>query len=101
MFAHETAGAARTRLSLRPLVLIEGGNQHKARAHRAARMRTHILSLYDKLEIHTHVVPGKRLVQKPVVALPTQPSMPCTALARPGLGMRSLDEAKRNPGPTR
>src|SRR5260370_42027882 len=39
MFAHETAGAARTRLSLRPLVLIEGGNRRKARAHRAARSR--------------------------------------------------------------
>jgi len=39
MFAHETAGAARTRLSLRPLVVIEGGNRRKARAHRAARSR--------------------------------------------------------------
>src|SRR6266576_517278 len=37
--ACETAGAARTRLSLRPLVLIEGGNRRKARAHRAARSR--------------------------------------------------------------
>jgi len=44
--AREAAGAARTRLSLRPL-LIEGGNRRKARAHRAARMRTHILSQYD------------------------------------------------------
>jgi hypothetical protein len=34
--ARETAGAARTRLSLRPLVVIEGGNRRKARAHRAA-----------------------------------------------------------------
>src|SRR5258708_20402700 len=45
--AHETAGAARTRLSLRPLVHSEGGNRRKARTHRAARMRTHILSLFD------------------------------------------------------
>jgi hypothetical protein len=37
--AHETAGAARIRLSLRPL-LSEGGNRRKARAHRAARMRS-------------------------------------------------------------
>src|SRR5882724_4116084 len=58
LFAHETAGAARTRLSLRPLVVIEGGNRRKARAHRAARMRTHILSLYDNcIRTHTHVVP--------------------------------------------
>ncbi len=66
-----------------------------------ARVRFSPRCMTIELEIHTHVVPGKRLVQKPVVALPTQPSMPCTALARPGLGMRSLDEAKRNPGPTR
>jgi hypothetical protein len=39
--AHETAGAARIRLSLHPLVHSEGGNRRKARAHRAARMRTH------------------------------------------------------------
>src|SRR6266436_1580743 len=45
--AHETAGAARTRLSLRPLVHSEGANRRKARTHRAARMRTHILSLFD------------------------------------------------------
>jgi hypothetical protein len=45
--ARETAGAARTRLSLRPLVVIEGGKRRKARAHRAARTRTHTLSLYD------------------------------------------------------
>src|ERR1700693_6313586 len=45
--AHGTAGAARTRSSLRPLVPIEGGHRRKARAHRAARTRTHILSLYD------------------------------------------------------
>jgi hypothetical protein len=45
-FARETAGAARTRLSLRPLV-IEGENQSTARAHRAARMRTHVLSLFE------------------------------------------------------
>jgi hypothetical protein len=44
--AHGTAGAARTRSSLRPLV-IEGGNRRKARAHRAARSRTHTLSLFD------------------------------------------------------
>jgi hypothetical protein len=43
--ARETAGAARTRLSLRPLVVSEGGNSRKARAHRAARMRTHICCL--------------------------------------------------------
>jgi hypothetical protein len=36
-FAHETAGAARTRLFLRPLP--EDGNRRKARAHRAARSR--------------------------------------------------------------
>jgi hypothetical protein len=47
IFAHETAGAARTRLSLRPLVHSEGGNRRKARAHRAARTRTYILSLFD------------------------------------------------------
>ena len=45
-FAHETAGAARTRLSLRPL-LSEGGNRRKARAHRAATMLMHALSLFD------------------------------------------------------
>src|SRR5215217_1611074 len=39
--AHEIAGAARIRHSLRPL--IGGGrNTCKPRAHRAARMRTHI-----------------------------------------------------------
>jgi hypothetical protein len=42
--AHETAGAARTRLSLRPLVHSEGGNRRKARAHRAARTRMHVLN---------------------------------------------------------
>jgi hypothetical protein len=45
--AHETAGAVGTRLSLRPLVVSEGGNRRKARAHRAATMRTHALSLFD------------------------------------------------------
>src|SRR5882724_1962722 len=45
--------------------------------------RTSSRCMTIELEIHTHVVPDKRLVQKPVVALPTQPSMPCTALARP------------------
>jgi hypothetical protein len=29
------------------LFLFEGGNRRKARAHRAARMRTRILSLFD------------------------------------------------------
>src|SRR5664280_1035500 len=43
--AHETAGAARTRLSLRPLVVPEGGHRRKARAHRAAAMRTRICCL--------------------------------------------------------
>src|ERR1700730_461589 len=42
-FAHETAGAARTRLSLRPL-LPEGEKLRKARAFHAARMRTHALA---------------------------------------------------------
>jgi hypothetical protein len=46
-FAHETAGAARIRLSLRPLVLLEGENERKARAHCAAGTRTHILPLFD------------------------------------------------------
>ena len=49
-FAHETAGAARIRLSLRPL-LSEGGNRRKARAHRAARMRTHIYCLKIESEL--------------------------------------------------
>ena len=40
-FAHETAGAARTRLSLRPL-LSRARIFSKARAHRVARMRTHV-----------------------------------------------------------
>src|SRR6266436_1010713 len=40
-FARETAGAARTRLSLRPLIS-EGQCSGKLRAHRAARSRTHI-----------------------------------------------------------
>ena len=40
--ARETAGAARIRLSLRPL--LEGENRSKARAHRAARMRSRIRS---------------------------------------------------------
>src|ERR1700730_9197726 len=42
-FAHETAGAARTRLSLRPL-LPEGEKLRKPRAFHAARMRTHALA---------------------------------------------------------
>jgi hypothetical protein len=41
-FAHETAGAARTRSSLRPLCLLRGPKQGKPRTHRAARMRTHM-----------------------------------------------------------
>src|SRR5947208_12732349 len=42
--AHETAGAARTRHSLRPL-LRRGANEFaKARANHAAGTRTHILS---------------------------------------------------------
>ena len=46
-FAHETAGAARTRLSLRPL-LLEGEEIHsKARAHRAATMPTLGRLLFD------------------------------------------------------
>src|SRR4051794_12896823 len=40
--AHETAGAARTRSSLRPLFW--GEWTYKTRAHRAARSRTHIQS---------------------------------------------------------
>src|SRR4051812_24055969 len=40
--AHETAGAARTRSSLRPLIS-ESGNFHgKPRAKHAARTRTHV-----------------------------------------------------------
>ena len=45
--AHETAGAARTRLSLRPLFPRRVESYAKARAHHAAGMRTHIRSLFD------------------------------------------------------
>jgi hypothetical protein len=41
--ARETAGAARTRLSLRPLLNNEGGKASKTRANHAARTRTYIL----------------------------------------------------------
>ncbi|MGH6753663.1 MAG: hypothetical protein ACREDP_15995, partial [Bradyrhizobium sp.] len=44
--ARETAGAARTRLSLRPLYF-EGGNRRITRAHRAARMRAHAFTLFE------------------------------------------------------
>src|SRR4029079_5397411 len=47
--AHETAGAARIRHSLRPLNRGGRKNSSKARAHRAARMRNYF-----------HVVPDKR-----------------------------------------
>ena len=43
-FAHETAGAARTRLSLRPLPF-EGGNRRKARAHARRENATACCSL--------------------------------------------------------
>ena len=43
-FAHETAGAARTRSSLRPLVKKAREFDCKPRTHRAARMRTRIPS---------------------------------------------------------
>ncbi len=39
--ARETAGAARTRLSLRPL-FSRAGDSNKTRAHRAAGMRSHV-----------------------------------------------------------
>jgi hypothetical protein len=45
-FAHETAGAARTRSSLRPL-FSEGQSSGKPRAHRVATMWTHIFSLFE------------------------------------------------------
>src|ERR1700682_4418033 len=45
-FAHETAGAARTRLSLRPL-LPEGEKSRRPRAFHAARMRTHALAPFE------------------------------------------------------
>src|SRR6266700_1047634 len=40
--AHEIAGAARIRHSLRPLTIEGEEISYKTRAHRAARMRTHI-----------------------------------------------------------
>src|SRR5215204_3187077 len=46
--AHETAGAACTRLSLRPL-FCGGRKLRKARAPYAARTRTHTLSLFEQL----------------------------------------------------
>ena len=45
-FARETAGAARTRSSLRPL-FSEGGKLRKPRASQAAGMRTHILAMSE------------------------------------------------------
>ena len=45
--AHETAGAACTRLSLRPLFSVEGGSYAKLGRISAARTRTHTLSLFD------------------------------------------------------
>jgi hypothetical protein len=47
-FAHETAGAACTRLSLRPLLSVEGGSYAKLGRISAARTRTHTLTLFDK-----------------------------------------------------
>jgi len=41
--AHETAGAACTRLSLRPLFQVEGGSYAKLGRISAARTRTHTL----------------------------------------------------------
>jgi len=45
--AHGTAGAARTRSSLRPLLIERGRNGCSTRADRAAAMRTHASSLFD------------------------------------------------------
>jgi hypothetical protein len=41
--AHGTAGAARTRFSLRPLLIEHGRELRNTRADRAAGMRTHVL----------------------------------------------------------
>jgi hypothetical protein len=43
-FAHETAGAARIRLSLRPLFAEGKEISSKPRAHRAARMRRRVIA---------------------------------------------------------
>ena len=60
-----------------PSCSFRGCHRRKARAHRAARMRTHILSLFDnRIGNHPHVVPGK----------PTgrANARPMTGSARPG-----------------
>src|SRR6266404_4524474 len=56
--ARETAGAARTRLSLRPLFL-EGGTQNKTRAYRAAGSRTLVVH-------HRHAPPTGRPNGRPM-----------------------------------
>jgi len=45
--AHEIAGAACTRLSLRPLLFVEGGSYARLGRISAARTRAHALSLFD------------------------------------------------------
>ena len=49
--AHETAGAARTRSSLRPLSVTGGENPGNPRAHRAARTLTPVCCLKIESEI--------------------------------------------------
>src|SRR5712675_1195929 len=46
--AHETAGAARTRSSLRPLSVTGGENPGNPRAHHAARRRTPVCYLKNR-----------------------------------------------------
>src|SRR5205823_6621192 len=58
--ARETAGAASTRSSLRPLRNEEGEKLHKARAYSAARTRNHIHRHCERSEaIHCHLVHRK------------------------------------------
>jgi hypothetical protein len=57
--AHETAGAARTRSSLRPLSVTEGENPGNPRAHHAARTRTPVCYLKNRTGI-VFVVPDKQ-----------------------------------------
>ena len=55
--AHETAGAARTRHSLRPLLRERGNEIGIARAKRAARSRTHIRRLKTESEPPLFLLP--------------------------------------------